>query len=122
MRKQALLSIIALAALANTANASFVRDDVLQAVKDTSSELLWQDDAAVKTTQKVWSDAVSYCQNLRLDDYSDWRLPTLDELRSILNQPAFINTTDARLKIYWSSSESGSEAYRLYRCRKSGQL
>ena len=30
--------------------------------------------------QKTWSDAVSYCDNLTEEGYSDWRLPTQREL------------------------------------------
>ena len=30
-----------------------------------------------------WNQATAYCSNLRLGEYSDWRLPTIDELQGI---------------------------------------
>jgi hypothetical protein len=30
-----------------------------------------------------WNQAIAYCSNLRLGEYSDWRLPTIDELQGI---------------------------------------
>ncbi len=32
-----------------------------------------------------WNEAGSYCQNLRLDGYSDWQLPTVQDLQGILD-------------------------------------
>jgi hypothetical protein len=36
----------------------------------------------------TWHSAVSYCRNLRLAGYSDWRLATLDELASLVDKSA----------------------------------
>ncbi len=33
---------------------------------------------------KNWNDAKSYCENLNLDGYSDWKLPSRDELHTLM--------------------------------------
>ncbi|MBO4639191.1 MAG: PEGA domain-containing protein [Treponema sp.] len=43
-------------------------------------------------TTYTWNDAVDYCKNLDEDGYSDWRLPNIDELRTlIVNNPYIEN-------------------------------
>jgi len=45
--------------------------------------LMYQNQAFIKTY--TWEEAGEYCQGLRLGNYSDWRLPTRDELGKIGN-------------------------------------
>ena len=48
---------------------------------DPSTQLVWQDPPF--TTKRNWNDSVSACDALVLGDYGDWRLPTIDELRTL---------------------------------------
>jgi len=89
-------------------------------VTDTKLGLMWQDDIAAKRTYKNWKDAKRYCQNLSLAGFADWRLPTYDELLSIVDydrynpaiMPSFknVNTSD----YYWSSSVYVSSTKRAW--------
>lgn len=49
---------------------------------DSANRLIW---SSRTTTNKNWSAAVSYCEDdLNEGGYSDWRLPTIDELRTLV--------------------------------------
>ena len=50
--------------------------------KDPRTGLMWQ----VNPTgdRMSWRDARVHCRNLSLDGYSDWRLPTISEARSMI--------------------------------------
>ena len=74
-----------------------------------STCLMWQKQTA--TSKKSFSDAISYCDNLTLAGYSDWRLPGINELRSIVDKnqtkAPYINRDffpDTVSDYYWSSS------------------
>jgi len=57
-------------------------DDVVETWTDETSGLMWQVDPP--ESEFVWSEANTYCQNLSLAGFDDWRLPTISELRSII--------------------------------------
>ncbi|MCP4697683.1 MAG: DUF1566 domain-containing protein [Gammaproteobacteria bacterium] len=77
-------------------------------VADTSANLVWQrtDDGISRT----WEEAQTYCNDLMLAGYDDWRLPVIDELKRIIdyNQSApFADTTlfpGMQASQYWSRS------------------
>jgi hypothetical protein len=88
---------------------SYSRDDTKEVVVDNVTQLMWQDNADANTITKGWTDAVAYCEDLTLGGYSDWRLPSIEELRSIIDigrydpaiNPVFQNVVSHG---YWSSS------------------
>ena len=49
---------------------------------DAPEELTWQNPPEVETMS--WEEAVEYCDNLELEGADDWRMPTIDELRSLI--------------------------------------
>jgi hypothetical protein len=76
-------------------------------VTDNNTLLVWQreDDNTLRT----WNDASTYCSNLTLGGYSDWRLPMAKELQSIVHYDEFgpsINATyfPGTEYYYWSST------------------
>jgi len=83
---------------------------------DHFSGMQWQDNDESKSTKKTWKDAKNYCSTLTLDGKSDWRLPSLSELRYLVDFRDKLHKlpTDT----YWSSedfyhsgaSSSGMEA------------
>ncbi|ETR66205.1 MAG: hypothetical protein OMM_13105, partial [Candidatus Magnetoglobus multicellularis str. Araruama] len=75
-------------------------------ITDKSTGLMWQ----IETTdKKTWKDALLYCSQLTLADFSDWRLPSREELRSIVDYSTYKSTTfeafnDTMSDFYWSST------------------
>jgi hypothetical protein len=59
-------------------------------VTDTSTGLMWEvktDDGGSrdKDNTYTWKEALSYCENLPLASYNDWRLPSVNELQSLVD-------------------------------------
>jgi len=99
-------------------------------ITDSATGLIWQKcSAGLGTTlgncstgsisSYTWSSAISYCEGLTLGGRSDWRLPNINELGSIIdytksinptiNSTAFPNTQSFSPSVfqsfnYWSSS------------------
>jgi len=73
-------------------------------ITDTKTDLVWQKD---HTGPMSWQDAMDYASKLELAGYRDWRLPTVEELITLIDfgkhEPAstFPNMPG---KWFWSSS------------------
>jgi len=84
-------------------------------VKEEQSNLYWQDNIQAKTTIEKFAAAESYCASLTLDEIDSWRLPTYNELLTLVNyerhQPSiydiFQHTND---KEYWTQTERVANA------------
>jgi len=48
---------------------------------DTKSNLMWQNDKENYLSPK---EAEAYCDQMNLDGYTDWRLPSISELRTLI--------------------------------------
>lgn len=93
---------------AGLADAGTLVDNGNGAISDQGTQLMWQrqDDGTTRT----WTAAITYCEDLILAGYTNWRLPTVTELYTIsdltIYNPA-INTTyftGAQAAGYWSST------------------
>lgn len=98
---------------------SYTRDGANETVTDHATGLMWQDNADVNDSSKTqrWDGVITYCENLVLGGYSDWRAPSIEELFSIADKkrdnplldPAQGSTLDPTfvyvgIDYYWSST------------------
>jgi hypothetical protein len=51
---------------------------------DPTTSLMWQNGTTVGSDTYVWQDAMNYCAGLIWGGYTGWRLPRIDELRSLV--------------------------------------
>ena len=80
--KQILLILIGLSVLSN---ADFSKSGDI--VTDNTTGLQWQDDAV--GSMMTWQDTINYCENLALESHSDWRLPNINELKTIIDRAKY---------------------------------
>ena len=67
------------------ANSESQTDNESKVTKEAKIELEW---STVSDRKMKWNQAVRYCKNLNEGGYSDWRLPNIDELRTLIqNHP-----------------------------------
>jgi len=87
-------------------------------VTDTKTGLMWA--AKDNGLPLHWKDARAYCKNYTGGDYTDWRMPTLDELASLYD-PEVTNKNGYHLTVLiettaqsiWSSERRGFDAGRF---------
>jgi hypothetical protein len=75
-----------------------------EVVLDRATGLFWQKDFA---TPKTWQQALAYCEGLIYGGYGDWRLPNVNELRSLYdakNNPASDFPDMPSDEYFWSST------------------
>jgi len=85
-------------------------------VTDSKTKLMWQDNAEASTVTRNWQGAIEYCEALKFGGHDDWRLPNINELKSITDRtrnnpainPAFVNVTTNNY--YWSSTSISGNA------------
>jgi hypothetical protein len=77
-------------------------------VTDKVTGLMWQQ--AVPPASYTWANAVAYCPTLTLAGHSDWRLPSVIELVSIVDLGQFSPSINGKYfpstpaNFFWSSS------------------
>ena len=59
-------------------------------ITESLTGLMWV--RVFATIERSWQGALDYCNNLTLAGYTDWRLPNIDELESLLNKGVSIST------------------------------
>lgn len=86
---------------------SYTRDNANGIVTDNTTGLIWQDNTVSPVMN--WTSAGTYCEDLTLGGQTDWRLPSVSELRTLVDKgrlfpidPTFQNTTSAYH--YWSTT------------------
>ena len=89
------------------------------AVFDKETGLVWM--KSPSTVQRSWVQAHMYCNRLTLGNRKGWRLPTIQELTSLLDPTEWNPSlpdghpfTDVQSEFYWSATASNFETTRAW--------
>lgn len=77
------LCLLAVPARAGAPAGRYTVDSASGTVVDNETGLMWQRD--VPAFNGPWLSALGYCEALTAGGYSDWRLPSVKELRTIVD-------------------------------------
>ena len=87
-------------------------------VTDSVTQLEWQDDYSdnggdIKST--TWQSAIEYCEALTLNGQSDWRLPNINELSSLVDNSKYNPSINSVFELtssdyYWSATTTAYTA------------
>ncbi len=104
---------------------------------DYDSHLIWQDDIDASTTKKPWLEgdnfsicvhdlfseycqdtsgntAATYCSELTLNGYANWRLPTKKEFKYLYDKGEDSNLEYSSDSTYWTSEELINQNHLAY--------
>ena len=79
-------------------------------VKDPATNLIWEDTLHTTDEKETHDEAKTYCETLKVSDVAGWRLPTLNELLTIVDYtrayPAIIKEFNhiETGTVYWTST------------------
>ncbi len=85
------------------------KENTRDVVTDSRTGLMWQLlDSTMAGPEKcmTYEQALEYTKNLKTGGYTDWRLPTAEELAGIYRQPPYFPAMDE--KWYWSADQYSS--------------
>ena len=117
---------IALLGVLSTLNAGVISQNGV--AKDNVTGLMWQDEPITEAEKTAyenttnngkagnWNYAKAYCENLTLGGFSDWRLPNIYELTTLLDntkssEPYVIDAIEnIASSYYWSSTTYASDS------------
>jgi len=119
-----LLILIGLSSLLNSQNIpEFTKQNGV--VTDSVTQLEWQDDYSdnggdIKST--TWQSAIEYCEALTLNNQSDWRLPNINELSSLVDNSKYSPSINSVFELtssgyYWSATtntNNSNDAWFVY--------
>jgi hypothetical protein len=79
---------------------------------DNLTGLMWPKNGNLPGGQRTWNDAIDYANDLTRCGHSDWRLPNVNELESLINADVPDTTTwlmsqgfnNVQSSLYWSST------------------
>ncbi len=89
-------------------------------VTDSKTTLQWQDEYSDNWEQikeGTWTEALNYCEALELGGYTDWRLPNIVELLSIVDYSIRAPSIDLIFEYmtdydtYWTSTSTTNELH-----------
>jgi alpha-tubulin suppressor-like RCC1 family protein len=84
-------------------------------VTDNLTGLIWPRNGNPGNSKQLWNEAIDFANNFALCGYSDWHLPNVNELESLVNiaqsnQAGWLNSqgfSDVEASYYWSSTNLG---------------
>ncbi len=108
-----LLTTLIVFGLSVTGWCSTFKDNGNGTVIDLATGLTWQQQG--DNEKRAWTEAVSYCQELSLGGKTDWRLPDIKELQSIVDYRIVSPAIDTRiflgtLGFFWSATINASDS------------